>query len=141
MSQNNEAAPDWSITMLEEYKKGAADVEVAASLNMTTAAFEDNYKKNALFRKVVDLGRQLSQAWWYAQGRTNLTNKAFNTSLWGFNMKNRHGWAEKTETSTKDDEEQNLEAVHAKMLQKLPELIRKFGGEASVAEVLEATSV
>jgi len=131
---------DWPEILKEEYRLGASDSEVAAELGLTDAAFEKNYREIALFKQLVDLGRQLSKAWWYKQGRSNLQNKMFNTALWNFNMKNRHGWAEKSETLVEDKKEETLEEMQAKLLAKLPQIMKKFGGSATGAEILLATS-
>jgi hypothetical protein len=131
---------NWAEVLTEEYKQGASDTEVAAALNLTEASFEKNYKEIALFKQLVDLGRQLSKAWWYKAGRTNLQNKMFNTALWNFNMKNRHGWAEKSETLVEDKKEETLEEMQTKLLAQLPKILKKFGGKATDAELLMATS-
>lgn len=131
---------NWAEVIQEEYSSGASDAEVAAVLRLTEASFEKNYREIPLFKQLVDLGRQLSKAWWYKQGRTNLSNKMFNTALWNFNMKNRHGWAEKSETLVEDKKEESLEEMQAKILAKLPLIMKKFGGSATGAEILLATS-
>ena len=89
----------------EEYSKGAGDVEIARLLGVTIARFHQMYEEIPDFAKFVDQGRTISQAWWYEQARKNLWNKDFNQGLWGFNMKNRYGWADKVDTSDKTDKE------------------------------------
>lgn len=132
-------ARNWAEKLLDEYKAGASDVEVAAVLNISMATFERQYKENDTYKQLVDLGRLLSSAWWLKQGRTNLTNKMFNTALWSFNMKNRQGWAERSESVNQEmpAEYANLDDLRTKLAAKA-DILRKLGNTEAV--VLEKTS-
>lgn len=142
MSQSNQPSSNWSDQLIEEYKAGASDVEVAACLNITMDTFNKNYKEVPLFRQLTDLGRMLSTAWWYKQGRINLNNKAFNNMLWIFNMKNRQGWAEKTESTTNDIplDQRSLDELQGDILAKMPGILKRLGIKATDAKILMATS-
>lgn len=142
MSQSNQPSSNWSDQLIEEYKAGASDVEVAACLNITMDTFNKNYKEVPLFRQLTDLGRMLSTAWWYKQGRINLNNKAFNNMLWIFNMKNRQGWAEKTESTTNDIplDQRSLDELQGDILAKMPGILKRLGVKATDAKILMATS-
>lgn len=142
MSQSNQPSSNWSDQLIEEYKAGASDVEVAACLNITMDTFNKNYKEVPLFRQLTDLGRMLSTAWWYKQGRINLNNKAFNNMLWIFNMKNRQGWAEKTESTTNDVplDQRSLDELQGDILAKMPGILKRLGIKATDAKILMATS-
>lgn len=89
--------PSWIEEVKQAYEEGASDIEVCRVMNFTLEEFNQLYETNPKFRKFIDLGRMMSKAWWYTQGRKHLQNKGFNTSLWSFNMKNKFGWAEKQE--------------------------------------------
>lgn len=78
-------------------------MEVCKIMGITLAQFEKYYEGNDNFSHFIDMGRTLSRAWWYSQGRENLKDRGFNTPLWGFNMKNRYGWADKSEQIQRDD--------------------------------------
>lgn len=89
--------------VVRAYETGSSDVEVAALLNVTMGEFEEIYKTNESFQRLVDLGRLKSKAWWYSQARINIKNKLFNAQVYNFYMKNRYGWADKTENYNQAD--------------------------------------
>lgn len=127
--------------MIECYKNGYADVEICRELDMTMAEFEHNIQNSQVFAKLVETGRILSKAWWYSAGRENLNNKGFNTPLWGFNMKNRFGWADKVEQTSGDNTDNLTEDQIAAKLRKLKEqLIRQAQKDATESTILGLTS-
>lgn len=103
LSKVTNKAPDWVGQVKEEYEQGASDVEVCKVLNITMTEFDNYYASNANFARLIDIGRMMSKAWWYSQGRKALANKEFNSPVWNFNMKNRFGWADKTENYSRED--------------------------------------
>ena len=123
--------PDWAY-LSSLYENGAGDVEIARELKIPVREFYKMEKELPTFARFVELGRTMSQAWWYSKGRTNIANKDFNTSLYNFNMKNRFGWADKVETTDKSsDETLNADQLKAeihrlgkKLSKKSPELLR-----------------
>lgn len=92
---------DWRKEMVHLYDDGASDREVMRELGITPIQFEILYKdiSSSDFRELAELGNVLAHAWWEAQGRKNLFNNKFNTQLYKFQMGNRYGWSEKTESS------------------------------------------
>jgi|SRR5690606_2718807 hypothetical protein len=110
---------------MELYKEGAGDVEIAEHLGITMKQFHDLCDTNVAFRNFVEKGSTVAQAWWWRQGRTNLKNKNFLHGMWAFNMKNRYGWAEKTDTNTNIDGELDLNQVQRQLAQALKELHKK----------------
>ena len=123
------SSDNWAQVLIEEYKQGASDVEVASALNITMDTFQKQYKEVQLFRQLTDLGRMLSSAWWVKQGRLNLQNRGFNTPLWTFNMKNRFGWAERSESVNQEipSDQQNLDDLRTRILAKIPGIAKQLG--------------
>lgn len=117
--------PDWG-ALLDAYGEGASDVEIARLLKITINRFYQLVEENPAFADFVERGRTLSQAWWYEKGRTGLWDKNFNVSLWNFNMKNRHGWADKVDTADKTDSDPvNLDQAKAQLAMALKQLGKK----------------
>lgn len=121
---------DWK-AIAEEYATGAADVEIAKLLDITINDFYRLEQEQPAFAKFVDKGRTMSQAWWYEKARKGLFTKEFNTALWNFNMKNRFGWADKTDiqdTTNKDpvnldQAKSQLQAALKRVSQSSPEIL------------------
>jgi len=90
--------PDkWYDTTLALYSVGASDVEIRAELSIAQSTWERMLKEEEEFSITIKKGRQLSNAWWERQGRTNLKETKFSATLWYMNMKNRFHWADKQE--------------------------------------------
>lgn len=56
--------------------------------------------KHPEFSEAKKRGYAKNRLWWETQGNGNLLtdkNKSFNSTVWIFNMKNRHGWRDKKE--------------------------------------------
>jgi hypothetical protein len=135
-----ENQPRWIKPLIDGYKNGYTDVEVCRDLEITKKTFASMYKENEGFRKLVDYGRTLSEAWWCEQGRKNMWNKDFAVSLWNFNMKNRFGWADKTEVKTGDNDIEgsvNLDDMRTKLHAALPKILKHFQPELADAKLLE----
>jgi hypothetical protein len=97
------ATASWATQVVEYYKQGYSDTEVAAALNMTKREFNQMLTQEPTFLKIVDFGRTLSAAYWEGLARTNVKNKTFNTPLYNFYMKNKFGWADKIETTNANE--------------------------------------
>lgn len=121
---------DWN-ALLKHYEDGASDVEVAKHLGVTMVRFYDLIETVPAFADFVDKGRTLAQAWWYEQGRKNLWEPKFNTTLWNFQMKNKFGWADKVESKDNtgtdpvnlDEAKAQLQSALKKLSRKNPELV------------------
>lgn len=87
-----------------KYAEGGSDIEVATLLGLTRSEFYKLIEEAPDFAKLVDKGRAVAEAWWYAQGRLALRAEKFNTALYNFTMKNRYGWADKIEQGDKSSE-------------------------------------
>lgn len=130
---------NWVQKAIAEYKEGASDIEVCDVLGISKSTFDQQYANNSTFRELVDLGRLASTAFWYRTGRKNLTNRQFNTTLWAFNMKNRYGWAEKSESTstTTPVEQKSLDELKSEVLKRLPGILKKGGFHLKDADVLQ----
>lgn len=89
----------WQVHVLELYAEGASDVEVRAAIYKLRGSFSQTLwdrwmSEEEEFHEVIKKGRELAQAWWENNGRINLYNRDFNSTLWYMNMKNRYGWAD-----------------------------------------------
>lgn len=133
--------PSWQEKIQALYEDGASDIEICKALRFRPSVFDQNYSNNSAFRDLIDIGRIMAQAWWMEQGRKNVHNTKFNTSLYSLIMKNRFGWAEKVEsnglTLSKDE---SLDALSTKAKAVLPELIRKLHPELQDSEILKVLS-
>lgn len=119
--------PQWQTDLLDLYGQGGSDVEAAKLLKITFARFEQLYLENPNFAEMIDNCRTLSQAWWVMQARKNLWNKDFNVALWNFNMKNRYGWADKSEVrEEKSPREMDVGQLRSEVVKKLPGLLKKM---------------
>ena len=112
-----------------KYAEGGSDIEVATLLGLTRSEFYKLIDDSPDFAKLVDKGRAVAEAWWYAQGRLALRADKFNTALYNFAMKNRYGWADKVEQGDKSsDGPLNIDQAMAE-LQKAMKRIAKTNPE------------
>lgn len=130
---------NWAKILTQEYKEGASDIEVCDALGISKAIFDSEYRDNAVFRELVDIGRLAQTAFWYRVARKNLNNKQFNNVVWMFNMKNRFGWAEKSEStsSTIPQEQKTLDEMQSEVVAKMPGILKRLGVQMKEAQILE----
>lgn len=114
---------NWAKEIVEYYKQGCSDKEVAAAMNITTKQFNTMLTDNPTFAKLVEFGRTLQAAYWEGLARKNITNKQFNTALYNFYMKNKFGWADKIETSNVNENTNlNEDEMRADIMRRLKKL-------------------
>ena len=99
---------DWFDEILFEYSDGAADVEIKAMFykwlgSMSNDLWERWMEEEPEFSETIKHGRVLSANWWHKQGRKNLDNKEFSYTGWYMNMKNRFGWTDRVDNTTKGE--------------------------------------
>lgn len=124
VSINDARAPDWN-KIQAMYSEGASDPEIARALNITMKKFYELVEDVPQFAQFVELGRTLSMAWWYEKGRTGLFADKFNSTLFNFNMKNRFGWADKTDiNSSTPDTPQNVDVIKGQISQLIKKLAK-----------------
>lgn len=99
---------------------------------MPMREFDKRLNNDDNFAKLVEYGRLAAKAWWLRNGRINLKDKSFQFSMWYANMKNRYGWADKTENTetakpfeqmSNDELQQQLTKTLAKGKQKISKLL------------------
>lgn len=129
---------DWAEVLIREYEEGADDIEVMAALGMSRTDFANFYESSEVFRKLVDIGRMKSSAFLRKIARKNMFNKAMNVPLWIFVMKNREGWAEKTEvTQEMPNSQKSLDEMRTQILAQLPEVVKKLGADKKISELMQ----
>lgn len=131
------SASNWVETMMKVYQEGGSDVEVCKELRCSLRKYNELCTSNQKFSELVEYGRLMSQAWWMEQARKALMNRQFNTTLWAFVMKNRFGWADKTENVDKILEVGNLDEQRAKLEKMLPDLLKRIRPDLTEAGVLK----
>lgn len=125
--------------VIDLYREGGSDVEVADLLNLSLKKFYELIDENDKFAEVVERGRTFAQAWWYRMGRQGLFMEKFNGSVYNFNMKNRYGWADKVETGDKaasmvvnaDEAHDQLRKALSSLAKKNPDLLKQAIGEGN----------
>lgn len=126
MTNPVDSGKDWAKQLIALYSDGCSDAEVAAELKITIKEYYRTIQENPTFGKLVEYGRTLSQAFWEGQARKNLTNKTFNTSLWSFFMKNKFGWAEKSESVAQTENlNTNLDALRQQVENEVNRFVKK----------------
>lgn len=125
----------WAKEIIEQYSAGAGDAEVAASLQITLRDYYRQLSDNAAFSQLVEYGRTLSQAFWESQFRKNLNNKGFNSPLLAFYMKNKYGWADKTETvNANENTNMDLDALRQQVTKEVGKFIKAATPELTDAQ-------
>jgi hypothetical protein len=125
----------WANELIQNYREGFSDAEVAAALNITIREFNTQLSDNPTFAKLVDFGRTLSTAFWEGLARKNVANKSFNSSLYGFYMKNKFGWSDKVETTnTNENTNTNLDELRQQVMSKINLLVKQNHPELAEAQ-------
>lgn len=94
----------WKKDMLDLASEGAGIVELAVKLGVNRDTITALAKRDEDFKDTLKKSRTLCENWWEQQGRKNLDNKQFNYVGWYMNMKNRFGWRDRQDITTKDKE-------------------------------------
>jgi hypothetical protein len=92
----------WKETILNLSKQGASIVELAVELEISRDTFYALSEREEEFFDTVKRCKELCESWWLRKGRTELENKDFSFTGWYMNMKNRFGWADKTENKNEN---------------------------------------
>lgn len=92
----------WQDDVLHLYSEGGSDVEIKAMIWRWRKRFSNDLwdrwmRDEPEFSETIKMGRMLAECWWNENGRTNLKDRDFNYTGWYMQMKNRYGWADKSE--------------------------------------------
>jgi hypothetical protein len=90
--------PAYCEKVIEFGRAGYSVVEMCAEIGVSRSTLETNWPaEHPEFLQAFTHARELSQAWWETQGRTNLTADKFQASLYSRSMAARfpHDWREK----------------------------------------------
>ena len=91
--------PDgWENIMREAAQEGASDVEVRCLLGIGESGWYTLIEDDEQFCRTVKECKALCQVWWERTGRKMTMGADGNATVWIFNMKNRFGWKDKSET-------------------------------------------
>jgi hypothetical protein len=93
----------WEETILKMSREGASIVEIAVELNISRNTLSKMTDNDAYFLSTIKECKRLCEAWWLKKGRTELENKDFSYTGWYMNMKNRFGWTDRVDQTTKDE--------------------------------------
>lgn len=124
----------WAEELVELYRQGCGDAEVAAEMQITIKEYHTQIGENSTFAKLVEFGRTLSLAFWEKQARLNINNKQFNTPLWAFYMKNKHGWADKMDTTSQQEVALDLDTLREKVSRQAAKYIKDNTPELTDAQ-------
>ena len=131
MTDIGSSGKSWAQELIHYYSEGYSDAEVAAELKITLREYHRQIQENSTFAQLVDYGRTLSLAHWEGLARKNVSNRNFNTSLYNFYMKNRHGWADKVESTTSltDVSSMDVDTLRQEAREKVAKFIDKHSPE------------
>jgi transposase len=89
--------------LLEHLKEGYSYKTFAALVNVNTDTLYEWERKNKKFSEAKKEGVLHSLLFWEKKGITGMTTPGFNATVWIFNMKNRHGWRDKSSEEVKEE--------------------------------------
>lgn len=93
--------PDIITDIPEMFRNGESIEEVCRDkLHISKQTCYDWIKKYPEFSDAIKEGVGISEAWWHTLGRAGAAGKApINATVWIFNMKNRFGWRDQTDSN------------------------------------------
>ncbi len=91
--------------VLEHYKNGESDAEVAVALDVSKQMLYRWIKDKPEFAEAIERGKTLSECWWQRLGRAGASGKVkIQARVFIANMNNRFGWRENPLEDDKPDE-------------------------------------
>ena len=103
--------------MAQGYSKEAT----AAHLDISKDTLYNWDKKHQAFSDAIREGEIKSRLFWEKTGMAGMLGKlpGFNATTWIFNMKNRHGWADKKDLTIAGDEDKPLVTRIGRVIQNI----------------------
>jgi hypothetical protein len=95
---------NWKQIITDIKREGGSDVEVRVALDISKDLWNRFEKEIDEFSATIKKGDDLCESWWLKNGREGIKDRTFNAVLWYMNMKNRFGWVDKTDITTKGKE-------------------------------------
>lgn len=131
---------DWSKEILDHYRAGKFDVEVAALMEVPIREFREQAAASPTFGRLVEYGRTLCEAYWIGLANKNINNKTFVSAVWALVMKNQFNWAEKNEQANTDfNPNMNADELKARIEKEYKSLLREGAPElAETRQFLES---
>jgi hypothetical protein len=102
----------WEKEILALAAKGGSIVEIAVLLDISRSTLYRMTRDHESFLHTIKKCKRLCESWWLQNGRTELENEKFNSTLWYMNMKNRFGWADKQETKNTNNNTMEIKDTH-----------------------------
>ena len=93
--------------IIDHMSEGYSIEAFAGKLGISKNTLYDWLKLHEDFADAKQVGTSASQLWWETAGRKGMFTPAFSSSVWIFNMKNRHGWVDKKESI----EDKNIQSI------------------------------
>jgi DNA-binding XRE family transcriptional regulator len=100
MAAEKKYTPEMCDIVVNLFTQGFTQEEVCSFLGVTPWTMIEWRKKGGdmyhpEFAEAFKLAKVHQKAWWFGEGRKNLTNREFNTNLFKLYMANMFGWDEK----------------------------------------------
>ena len=128
MARPTKYKAEYKDVLLNLMKEGAAIEEICLELDICVQTLYNWIEQHPEFLESKKKGESFSKGWWMREGRTNLENKDFNYTGWYMNMKNRFGWADRTQNESKVEVKQIDPSKYTdEELKYIAELQRKGG--------------
>ena len=104
MARPTKYKPEMCQAIIDAMSKGYSKEAAAHEIGIAKDTFYAWDKKHKEFSDAIKEGEKASRHFWEKLGIAGAMGKVpgFNATSWIFNMKNRHGWADKKEISGKD---------------------------------------
>jgi DNA-binding transcriptional regulator YiaG len=86
------------IAFIQMSKTGMSDVEIAAEFEVSVGTIRKWSETYLEFNTAYEVGQALHEAWWLQEGKNNLDNRGYNTTLFKFLTGNKLGYSDKMES-------------------------------------------
>lgn len=115
--------PEMCDKVIKHMSQGYSKEATAAYLGINQDTLYDWIKTNKIFSEAIKQGQAKSLLFWEAMGIDGAMGdiEKFNVSSWIFNMKNRHGWKDKSDKEIDAMKQSvNIIELHKKVIDSLP---------------------